>query len=490
MATEVPPVVLSSEVREMINENFYQALESISNIYTPLKLADKDTANRLAKLSNELAQIQREAYHADIISPLSPIEADVGIDALPGRGRDPESSAAPQASEAEPDIIRPLDITIDCTRDQNAVIETARIVVSPPTPKATAEQRVTEQNADSMDHTEIQKTEKGQGETPTSKEFAGGRIGAGEGKGKQLAIADEPAPSGIKGVEKGSMEVPAQQNPNTAVDQTQSRKVQKAKDNKPDWAKTAWARFAAEGSEEEGKQVPTDEKPAASQDKGLEEGNASVPEDSTLNESTTKVLRGVQVLGLPKTWTLRDVTREVTEGPLMHVSLHDAPNDTKYAYLIFLKAEAAMKFVKKSAEIMLRMGARQSCYGPGVSVDFGVALADNECVPQMFGRGAVRRRLTFSRKGLFTKVAPSKFYHDVADVVGGRNIELVWLFNAGNGTVVFGNIAHAAEALEWFRAKASHAGPYSGVAVSYSPDPCEAVLPLVSQMPGGGEVRM
>lgn len=251
MATEVPPVVLSSEVREMINENFYQALESIRNIYAPLKLADKDKANRLAKLSNELSQLQREAHLAEIISPLSPIDAIFESDAFQGPGGDAESGAAPQASEAGPDIARPLDITVGRTRDQSAVIETARTVVSPPTSQANAEQPLTAQNANSIDRTEIQKADKDEDETPTSKEIAGGRIEAEKGKGKQLVIADEPTASGIKSVEKGSMDVPVQQNPDTTVNQTQSQKVQKAKDNKPDWAKTAWARFGAEESEED-----------------------------------------------------------------------------------------------------------------------------------------------------------------------------------------------------------------------------------------------
>jgi len=490
MATEVPPVVLSSEVREMINENFYQALESIRNIYAPLKLADKDKANRLAKLSNELSQIQREAHLAEIISPLSPIDAIFESDAFQGPGGDAEPGAAPQAIDAGPDIARPLDITVGRTRDQSTVIETARTVISPPTPQANAEQPLTAQNADSIDLTEIQKANTDEDETTTSKEIAGGRIEAGKGRGKQLVIADEPTASGIKSVEEGSMDVPVQQNPDTTVNQTQSQKVQRAKDNKPDWAKTAWARFAAEESEENGKEVAADEKPAASGDNGVEEGNTSAPEKLPSNEKTVEMLRVVEVHGLPRTWTLRDVTREITEGPLMHVGLQDAPNDTKHALLIFLRADDAMNFLTKNVEIMLKMGATQSCYGPGVSVDLAGPRPDDEWVPQMTGKGAVRRRLTFSRKGLFTKVAPSQFYHDIADIVGGGwNIELVWLFNAGNGTVVFGNITDAVQALEWFKAKAGRSGPYSGVTVSYSSDPCEAVLHLVSQMPGGGEVR-
>lgn len=99
----------------MINESFYQALDSIRNIYTPLKLADKEKANRLAKLSNELAQLQREAHLAELISPLSPIDTSFESDAFQGSGRDGESGAAPQAGEARPDIARPLDITVGST---------------------------------------------------------------------------------------------------------------------------------------------------------------------------------------------------------------------------------------------------------------------------------------------------------------------------------------------------------------------------------------
>lgn len=236
--------------------------------------------------------------------------------------------------------------------------------------------------------------------------------------------------------------------------------------------------------------MPTDEIPAVSRDKGVEERNTTVPEKLASEGNTMDTPRAVQVSGLPQTWTLRDVTREITEGPLMHVTLHAAQNDTQQALLIFLKGEDAIKFVEKSVAFTLKMGAKHSCYGPNVPVDMGGPFSDDVWVSRMSGRGAARRRLTFSKKGLFTKVAPSKFYHDVADIVGRSYIELVWLFNAGNGTVVFGTVISAAEALEWFRAKASRPGPYSGVTVSFSSDPCEAVLPLVSQMPGGGEVKL
>lgn len=360
-------------------------------------------------------------------------------------------------------------------------------MVSPPTPQANAEQPLNAEDANSIDPSEILKADTDEDETPASKEIAGERIGAEKGKGKQLAIADEPAASGIKSVEEGSMDVPVQQNPDTTVDQTKSQQVQKAKDKKPDWAKTAWARFAAEGSEGNGKKVPADEKPAAS---GVGEGNTSAPEKSTPKERTVEMLRMMKVRGLPKTSTLRNVTREITEGPLMHVGLDDAPNDTKDALLIFLRADDTRNFLTKNVAIRLNsMGATQSCYGPGVCVDLLGPFLDEELVLEMSGKGAVRRRLTFSRKGLFTKVTPSQFHHDVAGIVGTWNIELVWLFNAGNGTVVFGNILHSMKVLEVFKGRASRSGPYSGVAVSYSPDPCEAALHLVSQMPGGGEVR-
>lgn len=58
--------------------------------------------------------------------------------------------------------------------------------------------------------------------------------------------------------------------------------------------------------------------------KDVIKANARAPEKPIWNEIEENQRRVVEVHGLPKTWTLRDVTHEATEGPLMHVSLWDA----------------------------------------------------------------------------------------------------------------------------------------------------------------------
>ena len=58
-----------------------------------------------------------------------------------------------------------------------------------------------------------------------------------------------------------------------------------------------------------------------------------------------------------------------------------------------------------------------------------------------------RRRLTFARQALFTTangMSEDRFKKDVCDMVGEQNVELVWLFNSGNGECLkhMGSIVH------------------------------------------------
>jgi hypothetical protein len=51
-----------------------------------------------------------------------------------------------------------------------------------------------------------------------------------------------------------------------------------------------------------------------------------------------------------------------------------------------------------------------------------------------------RRRLIFATGGLFQRVSREQFQSDVEDIVGVANVELIWLFNTGNATVIFASV--------------------------------------------------
>ncbi len=388
MATSIPSASLSSEMRRMMDDNFHQALEKISNIYGPLLTMDKAKANRLAKLSHDLAQIHKEAHSDGIISFQSLTEPDFGI-------------GGQSSSEMASEFLKSLEINGE-----------------PPLPA-----RHRDGNAENNVNRQVHEKEDENDNKPTW--------------AKVVASAPEPAPE------------PAQENRDITL-----------------------SRSAVAGN------------------KGTEEPYIGVLNHPIWKEGEEWERRVVEVHKLPRTTSLRQVTCKVEEGPLMHVGLQDWPDNTKSACLIFMDAGDAKRFFLRNEAIRLEMGEGQSSYGPDTPVLWGNPYPDTGDVARMCERGGVRRRLTFSGKGLFARIPPARFYLDVADAGGKANIELVWLFNKGNATVVFNDIRMAMNVLNTFQEKAKCQGPYEGVKVSFSSDLCESHIALVTQLPWGGEVKI
>lgn len=106
--------------------------------------------------------------------------------------------------------------------------------------------------------------------------------------------------------------------------------------------------------------------------------------------------------------------------------------DEQAVCIIFQHAHCAVDFLHDCAEHVGRTGI--SPFGseynifPGVPypMDDGLRLMDNPC--------NARRRLTFARSQLFSNgVSENRFREDIVSLVGATNVELLWLFNTGNG---------------------------------------------------------
>ena len=351
-ALEAEPlsIALSSQMRQMVDDNFHQALENINTIHAPLQLVDKGKANRLAKISYDLAQLHREAHRDELISSLEPTEADFQFD-------------------------NPSDLA---------------------------------QNQDIHE----KKREK-----PTWAKIAAPK--AGELEGKQMSIAPE------------------------AVGKRRSDSLNIG----------SGGNTISYGGEEDQRRL-------------------------------------VNVHGLDVKTTLKDISRKISEGPLISLNLSVNADNTKSASIVFLEVLHAKQFVARSDALRRDNRNGPGLYGQPTRVILGPPFRDDEVVYHMYGRDALRRRFTISGKGLFTNVQPTKFYLDLAAVVGKEHLELVWLFNRGNGTVVLSGVRQAVDVVVWLRKKASGDGPYQGADVQFSHDFCELRVPLVSQMSGGGEIKV
>lgn len=226
-----------------------------------------------------------------------------------------------------------------------------------------------------------------------------------------------------------------------------------------------------------------------------------------LSEAVEKQARIAIVRGCSKTTRLRDITKQISEGPLMSILLEkDTSHPPLSACIIFMDATHAREFVVRNNIATRNTG--NTIYGPGTQVLAGGAWPEDDEIRAM-GLQRERRRLTFSARGLFQRVSRDTFKADIYAIAGEANVELIWLFNTGNATVVFASVGapsgqsrletrnadmiqvRVARAVKnRFMAQTSGRKLYEGLRISYSSDPCEKELHLVTQMLSGPERSM
>ena len=181
--------------------------------------------------------------------------------------------------------------------------------------------------------------------------------------------------------------------------------------------------------------------------------------------------------------TVRKITASIKEGPLMSIVLENSDDfPPQVACIIFYAAKDALEFKEKIDRLEREEG--RTLYGPKANVILGPLWPEDDDIRSMHWveGGKERRRLTFSGPGTFDRVSRSEFVKDNEDAVGPRNIELVWLFNKGNATVIYTSVQVARTARQVFLEKAEKNGPYQSVKVDFSLDPCRKAFKLVTQM--------
>ncbi|KAI9880823.1 MAG: hypothetical protein M1830_000259 [Pleopsidium flavum] len=209
------------------------------------------------------------------------------------------------------------------------------------------------------------------------------------------------------------------------------------------------------------------------------------PTNPNMDEPLAEQQRVVWIRGCSRTTTLEFISEQIHEGPLMSILFDADPRnpddqDDRAACVIFHQALHASKFVKDSQDMMERLGCCR--YGIGYSIEPGFPWPADDEIRAMDPGHRQRRRLTFVGQALFLRVRRSKFEADVKSVAGKRNVELIWLYNVGNATVVLASVKVARTVRSTFMAKAEGSGPYKGAVITFSADPCEQDLVLHTQM--------
>lgn len=242
---------------------------------------------------------------------------------------------------------------------------------------------------------------------------------------------------------------------------------------------------------------------------------------STPSEPLRAQLRAVWITNLPATFTIHDVSAQITEGPTMSIIVGEHMFEALSGYsacIIFQYAEHAHAFLVANnngnpvepAGTLVLPATLYLAEAPGAYMLRGAPYPADIDIAAMAPPKLARRRLKWSRSRLFYDVPLAVFKEDIYEIIGGDNVELFHFYNPGECTVVFASVKVAAACYEKFQTwkkevavrdaegnlleplvlgKAGKGGRYERVDVSYVHDFNEAPARLYSQYGPDGRVR-
>jgi hypothetical protein len=192
--------------------------------------------------------------------------------------------------------------------------------------------------------------------------------------------------------------------------------------------------------------------------------------------------RVVLLLNLPHNIHLRDVSDAVREGPLVKIVFGQNDDDkTRYAGVIFQHATDATNFY----EALQRENrlSRPDRFRFVVDAFIGDPFPLNDDIKAMGYPINATRRLTIVKARFFFMFKEEHLKRLCQKLIGPENIQLIWLYNGGNATIVFADVASSIRVKKELDRRASMAGKeggeseiWSGLQTTYSKDPC--VIPL------------
>lgn len=143
-------------------------------------------------------------------------------------------------------------------------------------------------------------------------------------------------------------------------------------------------------------------------------------------------LRVIWVMQWPAKKPLSKITERIHTGPLFSMAYSEPESAV---CIIFQHAAHGKAFWELNFDHEQATG---SCIlGHGCHLMVGRPYPLDENLKRMEGTGGERRRLTFVRSQLFVGLSEERFKQDIYEIVGESNVELVWLFNTGNGDSPF-----------------------------------------------------
>lgn len=204
-----------------------------------------------------------------------------------------------------------------------------------------------------------------------------------------------------------------------------------------------------------------------------------IPASTLPYEHPSHQQRVVLILNIPHTITLSQISNAIHEGPVVCIRFgYDTNTAKKYAGIVFQYAADAEKFY--NILLQERESDTPSRFRFIADAVRGDPFPLNTDILAMGHPTYASRRLTIVKKAFFFAFTGRNLQTLCEKEVGRDNVQLVFVYNGGNATVVFAEVAASIqmkERLELLRLGAGKEGGtssiYEGLQVSFSKDPCE-----------------
>lgn len=208
-------------------------------------------------------------------------------------------------------------------------------------------------------------------------------------------------------------------------------------------------------------------------------------------EQMIEQMRVVFLLDLPKNLKLQDVSDAVREGALRSINFGiDADTGSRFAGIVFQYATEAEMF--HQALCKERAESKPGRFKFVVEAIRGEAFPIDETIKAMGPPIFASRRLTIVKSRFFFLFGERQLRNLCEKLVARENIQLIWLYNGGNATIVFSDV-NSAISVKYALDKMSRgrnlpegqsAVTWEGLVTTYSKDPCVAPLDLKTAMIG------
>jgi len=196
-------------------------------------------------------------------------------------------------------------------------------------------------------------------------------------------------------------------------------------------------------------------------------------------------MRVVFILDVPSNLTYDDVSHAVREGPLRSIHFGvDEDKNNRFVAIVFQYAKDALTFVRVLQKE--RVDSRPDRFRWVVDVVRGEEpFPTDDILRAMQAPTFATRRLTLVKASLFFMVGDRQLRARIERIVGEGTIQLIWLYNGGNATIVFSDVSSAIAVKENLDKYSSTTGQkdgapqaWAGLQVTFSKDPCVQPLEL------------